>query len=332
MPPTWAPTQGCLNSGPYGGCASMNHVDSCLAACAAMGRAGCCAAAPFPGDRACRFYPTGIETAFSDKWYYSQMHSAPMSGGGGGGGWWGGGGGAGGPTASGGGGGGSGWNPSGTLIAGAGVNPPRTGDCDYGADAARGGSVASAGLGVGGRVVIYFTPVVPSPMCGDGKLDAEEECDDGNPEDDDGCSAGCVVERGYRCTNPFPDQPSQCTRCGVPAKISLRINAVAEGDGECCSVYHPLGGGGTLEYSLALGKGRFNVTVLSVTAHRCARALACRAPPKTGHSLRGCSLLGGGGISRQGKLVGGDFVFRIWCRNPPPPPEPKAVVGQPTAV
>jgi len=38
------------------------------------------------------------------------------------------------------------------------------------------------------------TACQPEPYCGDGNLDEVEECDDGNNEDGDGCSAVCVVE------------------------------------------------------------------------------------------------------------------------------------------
>jgi cysteine-rich repeat protein len=34
----------------------------------------------------------------------------------------------------------------------------------------------------------------PEPFCGDGTVDAGEECDDGNNADGDGCSANCTVE------------------------------------------------------------------------------------------------------------------------------------------
>ena len=34
----------------------------------------------------------------------------------------------------------------------------------------------------------------PEPYCGDGTLDESEECDDGNTEDGDGCSASCLLE------------------------------------------------------------------------------------------------------------------------------------------
>jgi cysteine-rich repeat protein len=36
--------------------------------------------------------------------------------------------------------------------------------------------------------------VEPPPVCGDGKVDAGEECDDGNLANDDGCSCICTVE------------------------------------------------------------------------------------------------------------------------------------------
>jgi cysteine-rich repeat protein len=38
--------------------------------------------------------------------------------------------------------------------------------------------------------------------CGDGALDAEERCDDGNAADGDGCSAACVACAGGTCPAP----------------------------------------------------------------------------------------------------------------------------------
>jgi MYXO-CTERM domain-containing protein len=37
---------------------------------------------------------------------------------------------------------------------------------------------------------------VVDAFCGDGRIDGEEECDDGNTADDDGCSASCLDETG----------------------------------------------------------------------------------------------------------------------------------------
>ena len=35
------------------------------------------------------------------------------------------------------------------------------------------------------------------PFCGDGHLDAGEQCDDGNSRDGDGCSANCTIEDNH---------------------------------------------------------------------------------------------------------------------------------------
>ena len=43
----------------------------------------------------------------------------------------------------------------------------------------------------------------PPPSCGDGALNDDEQCDDGNKTGGDGCSANClVVEQGYACPTP----------------------------------------------------------------------------------------------------------------------------------
>ena len=41
--------------------------------------------------------------------------------------------------------------------------------------------------------------------CGNGTLDAGESCDDGNSDDEDGCSAGCDTEAGWDCGGFAPD-------------------------------------------------------------------------------------------------------------------------------
>lgn len=50
-----------------------------------------------------------------------------------------------------------------------------------------------------------------SAPCGNGTLDAEEDCDDGNTVEGDGCNGACRVETGYTCNG----EPSDCvTICG----------------------------------------------------------------------------------------------------------------------
>ena len=52
--------------------------------------------------------------------------------------------------------------------------------------------------------------------CGDGAVDANEGCDDGNNVDGDGCSRRCRFENGFKCTG----NPSVCTAtvCGDGVK------------------------------------------------------------------------------------------------------------------
>jgi len=59
-------------------------------------------------------------------------------------------------------------------------------------------------------------------ICGDGAIDAEEECDDGNEADGDGCNAACRVELCARCTGA----PSTCVRepDGMPCDDGLFCN------------------------------------------------------------------------------------------------------------
>lgn len=46
-------------------------------------------------------------------------------------------------------------------------------------------------------------PGVDAPTCGDGKLDSDEACDDGNTSAGDGCAADCAqIEPGWACTEP----------------------------------------------------------------------------------------------------------------------------------
>jgi cysteine-rich repeat protein len=53
----------------------------------------------------------------------------------------------------------------------------------------------------------------PQPRCGDGNMDAGEQCDDGNNVDGDGCSANCTTETPPpqpRCGDGHLDAGEQC--------------------------------------------------------------------------------------------------------------------------
>lgn len=41
-------------------------------------------------------------------------------------------------------------------------------------------------------------------LCGNGRMDSGEVCDDGNRVSGDGCSSSCTVEAHYKCPAPGP--------------------------------------------------------------------------------------------------------------------------------
>lgn len=60
--------------------------------------------------------------------------------------------------------------------------------------------------------------------CGNGQLDGTEQCDDGNAASGDGCSASCMVETGYDCVGT----PSVCT--AIPPACG---DGTVNGDEQC---------------------------------------------------------------------------------------------------
>jgi fibro-slime domain-containing protein len=50
---------------------------------------------------------------------------------------------------------------------------------------------------------LVLVEAAPPPFCGDGALNDDEQCDDGNTDAADGCSSNClIVEQGYACAEP----------------------------------------------------------------------------------------------------------------------------------
>ena len=64
----------------------------------------------------------------------------------------------------------------------------------------------------------YTRPAPGEPCmvtCGDAVRGQGEQCDDGNAQSGDGCSAVCVIERLWACDEPVPPGPSVCMQtCG----------------------------------------------------------------------------------------------------------------------
>jgi fibro-slime domain-containing protein len=67
-----------------------------------------------------------------------------------------------------------------------------------------GGSTAGddGGAGCGSFCVDAGPDVPPPPACGNGKLETDETCDDGNTTAGDGCSGLCQTEPNFICTTP----------------------------------------------------------------------------------------------------------------------------------
>lgn len=59
------------------------------------------------------------------------------------------------------------------------------------------------------------------PMCGDGAIEGDEACDDGNVDDGDGCSAECALEDGFACEG----EPTVCE--------TVCRDSIIAGDEEC---------------------------------------------------------------------------------------------------
>jgi fibro-slime domain-containing protein len=53
-----------------------------------------------------------------------------------------------------------------------------------------------------------------NPVCGNGNLEAGEQCDDGNVASGDGCSATCQIEAGFTCPTAMKNDYQTCTQPG----------------------------------------------------------------------------------------------------------------------
>lgn len=96
-----------------------------------------------------------------------------------------------------------------------------TGDDDF--EGTRGSLIESVTVDAGTAVVLVASTFSPAAIvgdytltmttlgCGDGFISEGEECDDGNVDAADGCSATCTVEEGYSCE----DEPSDCSMADI---------------------------------------------------------------------------------------------------------------------
>jgi len=68
-------------------------------------------------------------------------------------------------------------------------------------------------------------------LCGNGRLEGDEECDDANVVDGDGCSAQCAIECGYRCVMPLGRECMPHCGDGV---LEPQLGEECDDDSECC--------------------------------------------------------------------------------------------------
>lgn len=64
-------------------------------------------------------------------------------------------------------------------------------------------------------------------VCGNGHVEASEQCDDGNTAAGDGCSATCTTEQSYSCSG----NPSVCTFSPICGSMSC---SKEQGTGSAC--------------------------------------------------------------------------------------------------
>ncbi|AKU93779.1 hypothetical protein AKJ09_00443 [Labilithrix luteola] len=74
-----------------------------------------------------------------------------------------------------------------------------------------------------------------APSCGDGVLDTDEACDDGNVEGSDGCSSTCQVEAGWTCVEAGKPCTTICGDGILAGKEECDDGNKAAGDG-CSAV------------------------------------------------------------------------------------------------
>jgi MYXO-CTERM domain-containing protein len=99
-----------------------------------------------------------------------------------------------------------------------------------------------------GRTTFVGVMLTILPLCGDGRLEGAETCDDDGTTPGDGCSGTCTVEPGYTCTGA----PSVCTdlnECtlgtdscddnatctNTPGSFTCACNSGYSGDGMTCA-------------------------------------------------------------------------------------------------
>ncbi len=79
------------------------------------------------------------------------------------------------------------------------------------------------------------------PVCGDGIVQGDEKCDDGNTLSGDGCADNCkVIETGYDC----PSGGGKCVKKSAPAIVTCGDGFLDSDEGEACDDGNKVSGDG----------------------------------------------------------------------------------------
>ncbi len=140
--------------------------------------------------------------------------------------------------------------------------------------------------------------VCPAGLCGDGRIDAEEQCDDGNTIAGDACSPTCMLrcDAAHACPDGLLCEGGACNRC----TSSLQCPNGFCVDGHCRGAL-PLCGNGTIESGEVCddGNGEDNdgctVGCAFGLGHACAAGAECDSKLCDGGSCQPC-----GGASQCG--------------------------------
>ncbi|HVR00707.1 MAG TPA: DUF4215 domain-containing protein, partial [Polyangia bacterium] len=89
-----------------------------------------------------------------------------------------------------------------TSVGGAGGDMGTAGVFGFGGIGVGGNMMTDGAAGCGGPCVDASPDVPAGPVCGNGKLEMGEACDDGNTSPGDGCSGICQLEPNFVCPTP----------------------------------------------------------------------------------------------------------------------------------
>lgn len=143
----------------------------------------------------------------------------------------------------------------------------------------------------------------PPPNCGDGVVDSDEFCDDGNTNPGDGCDSNCAPEWPYNCAG----QPSVCTSASTIGPLSIGVTINQAGG--------PLAAGGYYIYLLTVTEDLLLSGSLTSTSGDMDFYLADAA----GSQLAFWSADDGDEIFSDGEIPAGDYSVYLEAYEPAGP-------------